>query len=92
MADQWKALTELVVRHVEEAQVGTRASIVAFLRAECLKFERVYNEHIASERLDHAPDCDLEDYNLKTCRLDSKVSILRTMIAYIERGDDMVPR
>ena len=34
MADQWEALTELVVRHVEQAALAERASIVKHIR-EC---------------------------------------------------------
>ena len=69
----------------------SRASILAFLVAERMKFERAYNEHIASERPEDAVS-GRDFYDDKTLRLDAKVSLLRTLIAYIERGDDMVPR
>ena len=84
-------ITKLITRHINDAEAATRTSIIAYLRGERRKFERAYNEHIGTRR-SFAPDDDREDYDLKTCRLDAKVSLLRTLIACIERGDDMVPR
>jgi hypothetical protein len=59
-----------------EACKQARASIVRFLEAEAVKF---------SQAADYAGDEDPECRD----RLDCKASILRTMAAYVSRGDDL---
>ena len=58
-----------------DAVKNDRASIVAFLTAEGIKFTRA---------ADFAGDKDADAYR----RLDAKASILQTMAAYVARGDD----
>jgi len=94
MSEQWgqdMETTYAVFAQFAAIVSGARGfGVVEFLRAECLKFERAYDEHIASHR--PAEDDLRLSYDLKQERLSAKVSLLRTLIAYIERGDDMVPR
>ena len=57
-------------------------SIVAFLNAERQKYERLLAEHVSTPHHDRD----------KFARLDASAATLRTLIASIERGDDMGPR
>lgn len=68
----------------------TRASIVAFLDAERVKFERAHAEHIATRR--SVVDYRRREYDDKTLRLDVQVTLINALLASIERGDDMGPR
>lgn len=69
---------------------STRASIVEFLNTERQKYERAHAEHIATRR--SVVDYRQREYDNKTLRLDAQASLLRTLIASIELGDDMRPR
>ena len=75
---------------VSAPTIDARASIVAFLNAERVKFERAHAEHIATRR--SAVDYRQREYDDKTLRLDAQVTIIRALLASIERGDDMGPR
>lgn len=58
-----------------------REAVVAFLREEKMRFEVAADE----ERRDWGPSD-------KYSRLSGQASILRTMAAYIERGDHLIGR
>lgn len=82
--------TDALMRSIKTTVDGfkdTRASIVAFIEAEAHKFEKVL-EATGAEVVE--TDEQADNRNDKQIRLNAKASILRTMAAYIERGDDKV--
>ena len=81
---------QAVAHAVDLLERRVRNSIVAFLNVERVKHERAHAEHIATRRSVVARR--QREYDDKMLRLDAYASILRTLIASIERGDDMGPR
>jgi len=69
---------------------STRASIVAFLDTKRVEHERAHAEHIATRRsvVAHRQ----REYDDKMLRLDAYASLLRTLIANIRSGADLVPQ
>lgn len=65
-----------------------RQSIVAFLADRYRTVSLSYEEHIARER-PRVAGRELEKYDEKTARLAGQVFILRTLVAQIERCDDV---